>query len=124
MYVVRNRHGVRQLRTGWADGPAYITQCPIGTGKTYMYNFTVTDQRGTLLWHAHYSWQRASVYGAFIIYPRMPPPFSAPVQDHIPIIFGNHLFFSSSHFGILTNTCCAPFFHRLCKVMMSKWLIN
>ncbi|CAA2999149.1 laccase-1 [Olea europaea subsp. europaea] len=53
-----------------------------------MYNFTVTDQRGTLLWHAHYSWQRASVYGAFIIYPRMPPPFSAPVQEHIPIIFG------------------------------------
>ncbi|KAL2478909.1 Laccase-1 [Forsythia ovata] len=81
-------HGIRQLRTGWADGPAYITQCPIGTGKTYTYNFTVTNQRGTLLWHAHYSWQRASVYGAFIIYPRMPFPFSAPVQAHIPIIFG------------------------------------
>ncbi|KAL2486930.1 Laccase-1 [Abeliophyllum distichum] len=81
-------HGIRQLRTGWADGPAYITQCPIGTGKTYTYNFTVINQRGTLLWHAHYSWQRASVYGAFIIYPRMPFPFSAPVQAHIPIIFG------------------------------------
>ncbi|KAA8516322.1 hypothetical protein F0562_016615 [Nyssa sinensis] len=25
-------HGVRQLRTGWADGPAYITQCPIRDG--------------------------------------------------------------------------------------------
>ncbi|XP_062011209.1 laccase-17-like [Rosa rugosa] len=22
-------HGIRQLQTGWADGPAYITQCPI-----------------------------------------------------------------------------------------------
>ncbi|KAK8683467.1 hypothetical protein V6N13_039527 [Hibiscus sabdariffa] len=24
-------HGIRQLRSGWADGPSYITQCPIQT---------------------------------------------------------------------------------------------
>uniref|UniRef100_A0A5B7BRK6 Laccase n=1 Tax=Davidia involucrata TaxID=16924 RepID=A0A5B7BRK6_DAVIN len=81
-------HGIRQLRTGWADGPAYITQCPIGGGQSYTYKFTVMNQRGTLLWHAHLSWQRASVYGAFIIYPRMPYPFSAPIQAEVPIIFG------------------------------------
>ncbi|KAL0342355.1 UNVERIFIED_CONTAM: Laccase-1 [Sesamum calycinum] len=81
-------HGIRQLRTGWADGPAYVTQCPIGGGKTYTYNFTVVGQRGTLWWHAHFAWQRASVYGAFIIYPRMPLPFSPPVHSHFPIIFG------------------------------------
>ncbi|KAL0429534.1 UNVERIFIED_CONTAM: Laccase-1 [Sesamum radiatum] len=78
-------HGVRQVRTGWADGPAYITQCPIGAGKTYSYNFSVVNQRGTLWWHAHFSWQRASVYGAFIIYPRTPFPFSLPLQAHIPL---------------------------------------
>lgn len=85
------RHGVRQLRTGWADGPAYITQCPIGKGKTYTYNFTVSGQRGTLWWHAHFSWQRASVYGAFVIYPRLPYPFPfapSPVVEAPPIIFG------------------------------------
>lgn len=38
--------------------------------------FTIADQRGTLWWHAHLSWQRATVYGAFIIYPRLPYPFS------------------------------------------------
>ncbi|KAK6261439.1 hypothetical protein QUC31_007255 [Theobroma cacao] len=81
-------HGIRQFRTGWADGPAYITQCPIRGGQSYTYKFTVEDQRGTLLWHAHHSWQRASVYGAFIIYPRMPYPFSAPIQTEIPVIFG------------------------------------
>lgn len=96
-----SRHGVRQLRTGWADGPAYITQCPIGKGKTYTYNFTVVDQRGTLWWHAHFAWQRASVYGAFIIYPRAAYPFSpTPIIDtHIPIIFGklsSHLSYSES----------------------------
>ncbi|VVA19505.1 Hypothetical predicted protein, partial [Prunus dulcis] len=80
-------HGIRQLRTGWADGPAYITQCPIRGGKSYTYKFTVQYQRGTLWWHAHYAWQRASVYGAFLIHPRMPFPFSAPIQDEFPIIF-------------------------------------
>ncbi|KAL0535552.1 hypothetical protein IC582_029886 [Cucumis melo] len=82
-------HGVKQLRTGWADGPAYITQCPIRSGESYTYKFSVIDQRGTLWWHAHYSWQRASVHGAFIIYPRMPYPFSTfPIEAGIPLIFG------------------------------------
>ncbi|XP_030529710.1 laccase-1 [Rhodamnia argentea] len=81
-------HGIRQYRTGWADGPAYITQCPIREGHTYTYKFSVVDQRGTLLWHAHFAWQRASVHGAFIIYPRLPYPFSPKIQAEIPIIFG------------------------------------
>ena len=34
------RHGVRHLRTGWADGPAYITQCPIQPGENFTYRFT------------------------------------------------------------------------------------
>ncbi|KAG2667579.1 hypothetical protein I3760_15G122400 [Carya illinoinensis] len=81
-------HGIRQLRTGWADGPAYITQCPIRGGQSYTYKFTVIDQRGTLLWHAHYGWQRSSVHGSFIIHPRMPYPFSVPIQSEVPIILG------------------------------------
>lgn len=82
-------HGVRQLRSAWFDGPAYITQCPIQTGMTYVYNFTVTGQRGTLLWHGHISWIRASVYGAFIIYPKLnvPYPFPKPHKE-VSIIFG------------------------------------
>ncbi|KAL8474721.1 hypothetical protein ACS0TY_031241 [Phlomoides rotata] len=83
-------HGVRQMRTGWADGPAYVTQCPIGAGKTYTYNFSVEGQKGTLWWHAHFAWQRASLYGAFIIHPTTPFPFSLPLLQPllIPLIFG------------------------------------
>ncbi|KAJ4704652.1 Laccase [Melia azedarach] len=82
-------HGVRQLTSGWADGPAYITQCPIQTGLSYTYNFTITGQRGTLLWHAHISWLRSSVYGPIIILPRRNEsyPFGKP-HNEIPIIFG------------------------------------
>uniref|UniRef100_M8B5Q9 laccase n=1 Tax=Aegilops tauschii TaxID=37682 RepID=M8B5Q9_AEGTA len=49
--VTLHWHGIRQLRTGWADGPAYVTQCPIQTGQSYVYDFTGTAQRGTLWAH-------------------------------------------------------------------------
>uniref|UniRef100_A0A251T598 Putative copper-resistance protein CopA n=1 Tax=Helianthus annuus TaxID=4232 RepID=A0A251T598_HELAN len=81
-------HGIRQLRSGWADGPAYITQCPIQTGQSYVYNYTVVGQRGTLFWHAHISWLRASLYGPLIILLKLnvPYPFSKPYKE-VPIIF-------------------------------------
>ncbi|KAE8694831.1 Laccase-5 [Hibiscus syriacus] len=63
-------HGVRQIRTGWADGPEFVTQCPIRPGGSYTYRFTIQGQEGTLWWHAHSSWLRATVYGVIIIRPR------------------------------------------------------
>ncbi|CAK9187267.1 unnamed protein product [Ilex paraguariensis] len=82
-------HGIRQLQSGWADGPAYITQCPIQTGQTYVYNFTIVGQRGTLFWHAHISWLRATLYGPIFILPKhnVPYPFAKPNKE-VPIIFG------------------------------------
>ncbi|XP_009354529.2 laccase-17-like [Pyrus x bretschneideri] len=82
-------HGIRQLRSGWADGPAYVTQCPIQSGNSYVYNFTITGQRGTLFWHAHISWLRSTVYGPLIILPKhgVPYPFAKPYKE-VPIIFG------------------------------------
>ncbi|KAM7493518.1 hypothetical protein LguiB_028127 [Lonicera macranthoides] len=82
-------HGIRQLRSGWADGPAYVTQCPIQTGQSYVYNYTVVGQRGTLFWHAHISWLRSTLYGPLIILPKInvPYPFIKPHKE-VPIIFG------------------------------------
>ncbi|KAG4143078.1 hypothetical protein ERO13_D06G166733v2 [Gossypium hirsutum] len=57
-------HGVRQMRTGWAYGPDFVTRCPIRPGGSCTYRFTVQGQEGTLWWHAHSSWLRANVYGA------------------------------------------------------------
>ncbi|RWR76710.1 laccase-17 [Cinnamomum micranthum f. kanehirae] len=87
--VTLHWHGIRQLRSGWADGPAYVTQCPIQTGQSYIYNFTITGQRGTLFWHAHISWLRATVYGPIVILPKrnVPYPFAKPYNE-VPIIFG------------------------------------
>ena len=83
-----NRHGVRQLRTGWADGPAYITQCPILPSQAYVYNFTLTGQRGTLWWHAHILWLRATVHGALVILPKLgvPYPFPKPNMEQVMML--------------------------------------
>ena len=83
------RHGIFQLLSGWADGPGYVTQCPIQPGSSYTYRFNITGQEGTLWWHAHSSWLRATVYGALLIRPRAGRsyPFPKPHRE-FPIILG------------------------------------
>ncbi|OMP02338.1 Multicopper oxidase, type 1 [Corchorus olitorius] len=82
-------HGIRQLRNPWADGPEYVTQCPIPPGGTYTYRFTIQDQEGTLWWHAHSRWLRATVYGALIIYPKLGSAYPFPMpKKEVPILLG------------------------------------
>ena len=84
-----SRHGIKQFRNGWADGPAYITQCPIQTGSSYSYDFNITGQRGTLWWHAHILWLRATVYGALVIMPKLGTPFPFPQPySEVNIVLG------------------------------------
>lgn len=92
MYLIHlhlYRHGVRQMRTAWADGPEFVTQCPIRPGKSYTYQFTIQGQEGTLWWHAHSSWLRATVYGALIIRPKQGDsyPFAKPNRE-FPLLLG------------------------------------
>ena len=80
---------MKQYANGWADGPAYITQCPIKTGSSYAYDFNITGQRGTLWWHAHILWLRATVYGAIVILPKQGTPFPFPRPDgEQVVVFG------------------------------------
>ncbi|KAG5550381.1 hypothetical protein RHGRI_015366 [Rhododendron griersonianum] len=82
-------HGIFQLLSGWADGPEYATQCPIRPEHSYTYKFNITGQEGTLWWHAHVQWLRATVHGALIIHPRKGHsyPFPKPYGE-IPILLG------------------------------------
>lgn len=113
MATTQFRHGIRQLRTGWADGPAYITQCPLQTGQSYVYNFTITGQRGTLWWHAHILWLRATLYGAVVILPKLgvPYPFPTPHKELVLILgtwwlnwANGCLFFSYAWYLLCWNT--------------------
>ncbi|KAI3738303.1 hypothetical protein L2E82_28327 [Cichorium intybus] len=71
-------HGARQITTPWADGPDFITQCPIRPGGSYTYRFTISGQEGTLWWHAHSSWLRATVNGAIVIHPKLGDSYLFP----------------------------------------------
>ncbi|GKV47626.1 hypothetical protein SLEP1_g54509 [Rubroshorea leprosula] len=83
-------HGVKQPRNPWTDGPAYITQCPIAPGAKFRQKIILTTEEGTLWWHAHSEWLRATVYGAMIIYPKLGTsyPFTKPDAE-IPILLGD-----------------------------------
>jgi len=96
------------MRTGWADGPEFVTQCPIRPGGSYKYRFTIEGQEGTLWWHAHSSWLRATVYGALIIRPRENKayPFGKPSRE-VPVILGLPHPPSSIFFFLLRRSCLA-----------------
>lgn len=40
-------HGLFQNGTNWNDGTVGVTQCPIGPGRSYRYEFTVKGQAGS-----------------------------------------------------------------------------
>ncbi|KAL0366452.1 UNVERIFIED_CONTAM: putative laccase-9 [Sesamum radiatum] len=63
-------HGVKQPRYPWSDGPEYITQCPIRPGTRFSQKIVLSDEIGTLWWHAHSDWSRATVHGALVVYPK------------------------------------------------------
>ena len=87
MYIYR--HGVKQPRNPWSDGPNYITQCPIQAGAKFTQKIILSTEEGTLWWHAHSEWDRATVHGAIIVYPTNGTnyPFSKPHAE-FSIILG------------------------------------
>lgn len=83
-------HGVKQPRYPWSDGPEYITQCPIKPGGNFTQKIIFSTEEGTLWWHAHSDWSRATVHGAIIVYPKLGTtgyPFPKPDAE-VPIILG------------------------------------
>ncbi|KAI0923401.1 hypothetical protein AcV5_008963 [Taiwanofungus camphoratus] len=81
-------HGIHQHTTNWADGPAFVTQCPIAPGNSFLYDFTVPDQTGTYWYHSHESLQYCDgLRGAFIVYdPNDPHKQLYDVDDESTII--------------------------------------
>ncbi|XVF29920.1 hypothetical protein REPUB_Repub16aG0012300 [Reevesia pubescens] len=83
-----NWHGVRQPRNPWSDGPEFVTQCLIQPKTNFTYEVILSNEIGTLWWHAHSDWTRGSVHGAFIILPieNETYPFPTPDADQTIIL--------------------------------------
>lgn len=80
---------MRQVRNPWSDGAEYVNQCPIRPGKNFTYNVQLTTEEGTIWWHAHSGWARATLHGLFIVYPKHGStyPFPKPHAE-IPLLLG------------------------------------
>ncbi|PKI69968.1 laccase-14-like [Punica granatum] len=81
-------HGVKQPRNPWSDGPENITQCPIPANTSFTQEIIFSDEEGTLWWHAHSDWTRATVHGAIIVLP-LPGkryPFTTPYAEQTIVL--------------------------------------
>ncbi|KAJ3485885.1 hypothetical protein NLI96_g4634 [Meripilus lineatus] len=81
-------HGFFQHGTNWADGPAFVNQCPIASGNSFLYDFNVPDQAGTFWYHSHLSTQYCDgLRGAFVVYdPNDPNAHLYDVDDESTVI--------------------------------------
>ncbi|KAF7116798.1 hypothetical protein RHSIM_RhsimUnG0014700 [Rhododendron simsii] len=83
-------HGVKQPRNPWSDGPNYITQCPIKPGANFTYEILFSTEEGTLWWHAHSDWSRATVHGPIVVYPEIGTSYPFPKPDaEFPIVLAS-----------------------------------
>ncbi|KAJ7578490.1 laccase lcc5 [Mycena floridula] len=81
-------HGFFQAGTNWADGAAFVTQCPIASGNSFLYDFTATDQAGTFWYHSHLSTQYCDgLRGPFVVYdPEDPYLSDYDVDDETTVL--------------------------------------
>ncbi|KAI6111945.1 laccase [Pisolithus croceorrhizus] len=81
-------HGIFQHRSNWADGVAFVTQCPIPPNGSFLHRFTVPDQAGTFWYHSHLSAQYCDgLRGPLVIYdPEDPLAHMYDVDDESTVI--------------------------------------
>ncbi|KAI0293709.1 laccase [Multifurca ochricompacta] len=62
-------HGLFQKHTNYADGPSFVTQCPLVPAESFLYDFKALDQAGTFWYHSHFRNQYCDgLRGALVIY--------------------------------------------------------
>lgn len=81
-------HGLFQHRSNWADGAAFVTQCPIPPNGSFLHKFTAPGQAGTFWYHSHLSTQYCDgLRGPLVIYdPEDPLAHMYDVDDESTVI--------------------------------------
>ncbi|KAF9224261.1 laccase [Gyrodon lividus] len=81
-------HGIFQHHTNAFDGAAFVTQCPIASGDSFLYKFNVENQAGTFWYHSHFNLQYCDgLRGPIVIYdPEDPYRYMYDVDDASTII--------------------------------------
>ncbi|KAJ7114365.1 laccase [Mycena epipterygia] len=62
-------HGFFQPNNSWADGVAFVSQCPIAVNNSFLYTFPTNDQAGTFWYHSHLATQYCDgLRGPLVVY--------------------------------------------------------
>lgn len=78
-------HGLFQHNTNYADGPEFATNCPLPSGHTILYNFTV-EQSGMYWYHAHSGSEYGDgLRGPLLIHETEDLPFSYDKEEVITV---------------------------------------
>ncbi|KAG2056220.1 laccase T2 copper depleted [Suillus hirtellus] len=76
-------HGIFQNRTNYADGVAFVTQCPITPNHSFLHSFSAPNQAGTYWYHK----QCDGLRGPLVIYdPEDPLAYMYDVDDASTVI--------------------------------------
>nr|AAW28939.1 laccase D [Trametes sp. 420] len=94
-------HGFFQKGTNWADGAAFVNQCPISTGNSFLYDFTATDQAGTFWYHSHLSTQYCDgLRGPLVVYdPDDPHASLYDVDDDTTVLTVSDWYHTAARLG-------------------------
>ncbi|PIL23727.1 transporter [Ganoderma sinense ZZ0214-1] len=81
-------HGLYQRSSNWADGVAFVNQCPIASDNSFLYDFEARNQAGTFWYHSHLSVQYCDgLRGPLVIYdPEDPHEHRYDVDDDNTVI--------------------------------------
>ncbi|KAJ7277219.1 laccase [Mycena rebaudengoi] len=81
-------HGFFQKNSSWADGPAFVTQCPIAPDNSFLYTFATAGQAGTFWYHSHLSTQYCDgLRGPIVVYDENDPHLSLyDVDDETTVL--------------------------------------
>ncbi|KAJ6562631.1 laccase [Mycena capillaripes] len=81
-------HGFFQPNNSWADGVAFVSQCPIAVNNSFLYTFPTNNQAGTFWYHSHLSTQYCDgLRGPLVVYdPDDPHADLYDVDDETTVI--------------------------------------
>ncbi|KAG7091715.1 hypothetical protein E1B28_008116 [Marasmius oreades] len=98
-------HGLHVKKYIWADGAAFVSQCPIASGRAYTYTFDGGDQAGTFWYHSHLTSQYCDgLRGPLVIYDPKDPHLDLYDYDNATTIITLADWYRTSYLTPLQDT--------------------
>ncbi|KAF9508507.1 multicopper oxidase [Hydnum rufescens UP504] len=117
-------HGINQIGSLWADGVPGVTQCPIPSGGSFTYKFTIQEQSGTFFWHSHMGNTMADgLTGPLIVHSLRDPYLPGKDFDYERVMMVSDWVHQTSE-EIIADTFARPTNQSISDLVPASYLIN